>query len=302
MLNPDSLVERARLRSQVTLWRAFTFIALILAVFAAIGGSAIKKMKPKEDYIARIAVEGLIFEDQDRLAILKEIEEDKNIKAVLLRVNSPGGTAVGGEELYKALARLNDVKPVVAIMDSLAASAGYMVTLGCERIFAHNGTITGSIGVIMQIPNLKELAEKLGVKINYVKTSPLKGSPDIFENASPEAMKILEVMMQDFYKYFVQTVSTERSIPPDTALKLADGRVYSGREAVNNKLVDDIGGEHEALDWLVKNQNIPADLKVMEVKLHKPKDPFAEFLGSLSENFSIKGFAGKIFNLKGLAL
>lgn len=302
MINPDTLVERARLKSQVTLWRALTFVVLIVMVFALIGGEALKAVKPEKPYIARISVDNIIFEDQERTDILKEIENDDKIKAVILRINSPGGSGVGGEELYKQLKQLNSKKPVVTVMDSVAASAGYLIALGTARTFAHNGTITGSIGVIMQIPNVKDLADKVGFRMDSVKTSPLKAAPDIFEPKNEQAMAVLKDMMQDFYKYFVSIVAAERKLPYERALELADGRVYSGKQAVEYKLVDEIGGEAEAINWLVKNKGISADIKVEEVKLHKPKEPFEEFLGSLSENFSIKALTDKIFNLKGLLL
>ena len=301
MLNPDTLVERAKLRSQVTLWRALTFIVLIIMVFALLGGQVMKKIKNRGDYIARITVDSIILEDQERLDILKEIEEDDKIKAVILHINSPGGSGVGGEELYKALVDLNAKKPVVAVMDSLAASAAYLISLGCGQVYAHNGTITGSIGVIMQVPNVKDMADKLGFKMDTVKTSPLKGEPDIFGNRNEAAMAVLKDMMDDFYKYFVNTVAARRKIPLDEAFKLADGRVFSAKQALEYKLIDGIGGEKEAREWLVQG-GVKKNLKVKEVKLNKPKEPFEDFLGSLSENLGIKSLTDKIFNLKGLLL
>lgn len=302
MLNPDTLVERAKLKSQVTLWRALTFIVLIITVFALLGGGVMSKIKNREDYIARINVDNIIFEDQERTDILTEIENDKKIKAVILKINSPGGSGVGGEELYNALKQLNSKKPVVAVMDSLAASAAYLISLGCERTFAHNGTITGSIGVIMEVPNVKDMADKVGFRMDYVKTSPLKGAPDIFSAKDEQAFAVLKGMMDDFYKYFVNLVSVERNIPLETAFKLADGRVFSAKQALDNKLIDEIGGEKDAQAWLIKNKGVSKDLEIKEVKLNKPKAPFEEFLGSLSKNFSIKALTDKIFDLKGLLL
>jgi protease-4 len=305
MNNPDLLTERLKLKSQVSTWRTITFIILIVSVLAAFGiNKGLDKLKnpnkSDEPFIARINLEGIIFEDNERLDIIKELGEDEKVKAVIMHINSPGGSAVGGESVYKALKNLNTKKPVVVVMNSLAASAAYMGSLGTSQIFAQNGTITGSIGVVMEIPNLKEVADKLGVKFEYIKTSPLKGSPSLFEPRNEEAIKSLDVMMQDFYQYFIEIVAKERNIPLNTAKKLADGRVFSGKAALDNKLVDAIGGEIEAKEWLVKNEGLDSKLEVYEVKLYKPKSKFEEFLGSLSENLGIESLTGKIFNFKGL--
>jgi protease-4 len=187
-------------------------------------------------------------------------------------------------------------------MDSLAASAAYLISLGAEHTFAQNGTITGSIGVIMEIPNLKEAADKLGIKFDYVRTSPIKGSPTMFEAKNERAFANLNDMMQDFYTYFVTTVATQRKIPMEKAHELADGRIFSGKGAVDNKLVDAVGNEADARKWLDDNKKISVDLKIEEVKLYKPKEPLEEFLGSLSENLGIKALADRIFNFKGLLL
>ncbi len=302
MLNPDSLVERSKLRSQVSVWRAASFIILILsAILVFASSNDLKKIKPEKPFIARISVDSIIVEDQERTDILKELAENKSVKAVIMHINSPGGTAVGGEELYKALKELNKKKPVIAVMDSLAASAAYLISLGAEHTFAHNGTITGSIGVIMEIPNVKEAADKLGLKFDYIRTSPIKGSPTMFEPKNEKAFATLDVMMQDFYKYFVATVAQERNFTPEQALALSDGRVFSGIAAVQNRLVDEIGGEPEAIKWLVANKKLDKDIKVEEVKLSKPKKPFEELLGSLSENLGIKALFNRL-NFRGLFL
>lgn len=304
MLNPDSLVERSKLKSQISFWRLICFLIVISIVMITffINNKIDDIAAIEKPYVARIYIDSVIYEDQDRIDILNDIANDDKVKAVIMRINSPGGTAVGGEELYETLKSLSKKKPLVAVMDSLAASAAYLISLSAERSYAQNGTITGSIGVIMEIPNVKEAADKLGIKFDYIKTSPLKGSPTIFEPKNEQAFQVLDTMMRDFYHYFVKLVSEERKIPLDEAYKLADGRVFSGKAATENKLVDDIGGEKKAYDWLVQNKNLPNDIEVKEVKLYKPKKPFEEFLGSLSQNLGLKGLVDKIFNFKGLML
>lgn len=308
MFNPDLIIERNKLKKQISSWRMFAFLALILLVIAVVGDSKMGINPISQDYIARIKIDGIIYENNTRDEIIKEIAEDNNIKAVILEVNSPGGTAVGGETLYKAIKKLNDKKPVITVMHSLAASAGYLITLGSERIYAHNGTITGSIGVIMEIPNLKNLADKVGVKFDYVRTSPIKGSPTLFEEKNEAALKVLDEMMNDFFVYFKAVVAEERKLDKPTIDRLADGRIFSGVSAKKNRLIDDIGGEEEAVNWLKKNKKISKNLEVKDVKLYRNEDRLEEFLGgaseSLSSPFNINSSIDAIYNrlLKGFGL
>ncbi len=306
MFNPDLIIERSKLKKQISSWRLLAFLALILLIFAAFSDTAnFGSVNPMSSgYIARIKIEGIIYENRTRDEIIKEIAEDNNIKAVILDVNSPGGSAVGGETLYKAIKDLNAKKPVVTTMNSLAASAGYLITLGSERIFAHNGTITGSIGVIMEIPNVKALADKIGVRFDYVRTSPIKGSPTLFEEKNEAALKVLNDMMQDFFVYFKSIVAEERNLDKATVDKLADGRIFSGAAAKRSGLIDEIGGEDEAVKWLKKVKKIDKDLEVREVKLSRTEDRLEEFFGGASESLSLPSQFEAIYNkfLNGLGL
>jgi len=300
MLNPDTLVERSKLRSQVATWRLIVFLGLIIAVAVVFSNKGVGFLtKP---YVARIKIDDVISEDQDRLDIIKDIADDKKIKAVIIEVNSPGGTAVGGEELFRALKDLGAKKPTVVVMDSLAASAAYLISVAAERIYAHQGTITGSIGVIMEIPNARDLGEKIGVRMDYIKTSPLKGSPDPFEPRNEQAFAVLHDMMLDFYKFFVATVAKERHIPLADAQKLADGRVFSGQAALQNKLVDQIGNEEDAYNWLVDNKKIAKGLEINEIELSRPKPPLEELLGSIAKNLKMDAFFNRNFGFRGLLL
>jgi len=289
MLNPDFLLERSQLKKQTTFWRAlfFIFVALIFGFLFIGNKSNINEVSSlSRASIARIKIEGIIFENNERDEILREIAENKNIKAVILEINSPGGSAVGGETLYNEIKNINDKKPVVAVMKSLAASAAYLISLGCERVYAHNGTITGSIGVIAEIPNVKKAADKLGVEFHYVKTSPLKGSPTLFEEKNEAALAVLKNTMEDFYDYFVDVTAKNRKLKKEEVLKLADGRIYSGKKAVEYKLIDELGTEKDALKWLQTKKNIDEDLEVKDISLEKKKPALEELLGAISKNMS----------------
>jgi protease-4 len=214
MLNPDSLLERNKLKQQLSTWRGLFFLVIIAGLLIGFGNfSQIDKISGvSKPFIARIEVEGIIMRDIEREEILRGIEKNDNIKAVILNINSPGGTAVGGESLYKAIKKINEKKPVVSVMNTVAASAAYMTALGTEKLYAYNGSIVGSIGVLSQIPNVKEAADSLGIKLKILRTSKYKAAPSAFEDNPPDTYKIIEETMEDFYGYFKNLVQTERNL------------------------------------------------------------------------------------------
>lgn len=302
MINADNIIERANLKKQISMWRlaAFILIAILLIkLFGGLGG--VNSISPlTQPYIARISIDNVIYRDVEREEILQEIKKDNNIKAVVMNVNSPGGTAVGGETLYKLLKEINEVKPVISVMGSMATSAGYMITLGTERIYAHNGTITGSVGVIMQIPNFKEAANSLGIEFYHIKSSPLKGSPSPFEEKNEAALKVIEQMMDDYYDFFKTLVREERQLSKTDFNYVVDGKVFSGKKALEYKLIDAIGTEAEAVSWLKEQHNLDEDMKIVDVELFKPEAPIRKFLGSFLEKIGINNLLPEKITYTGL--
>lgn len=268
MLETETVLDRRRLRRSVSLWRAAGIAGLTIALGAlAFGGDTLSGLSAKKE-IARIAIEGTITEDRDQLKLIKDLAEEDKVAGVILYVNSPGGTTTGGEALYEALRKLNEKKPVVAQFGTVAASAGYIVGLASDHIVARGNTITGSVGVIVQWPELAGLLEKVGVKVNEVKSGPLKAAPSPFEPLTESGRKVAETMVQDGFKWFLGLVETRRGISAESVGGLKDGRIFSGREALAAKLVDQIGGEEEAVKWLKEVKNIDKDAKVVD---RKPK-------------------------------
>lgn len=291
-LSADTLLDRMRLKNQVTRWRAAAIILAVLAVTALVTkGAPGPKLNPS--HIARITFDSIIMDDQDVYQLIDEVAEDKSAKAVIVWLDTPGGSAVGGEETYLRLKQLAEKKPVVAVMRSVAASAGYMLALGTDRVFAREGTITGSIGVIIEGAEVTELAEKLGVKPIIVKSSELKGTLSPFEKTTPESIKVVQTLIDDFYNRFVDMVAAGRKLPREEVLKLADGRVYSGKRAVELKLVDAIGGEDEAIAWLESERKIPKGLEILDESIKPPLGLLEQltqstFLGKFFQNSRIK--------------
>ncbi len=267
-LDADALIDRKRLKRRLGWWRVLAIIAAVAAVIAALDPFDIPL---KKSHIARLAVSGIISEDRDRNAALEHIAEDDNVKALILHINSPGGTVVGGEVLYRYLRLVAGEKPVVVVMGTLAASGGYMAALGGDHILAQNGTITGSIGVVLQTTDITGLLDKLGISAEAIKSGPLKAVPSPLEPLTDRVRAETQKLVMDMHGMFVDMVAERRNLPRAEALGLADGRIFTGRQALANRLVDGIGGEKEALAWLEETHEISKTLPVQDVRIKRER-------------------------------
>lgn len=262
----DTVIERRRLRRRLAVWRGLAITGIVVALFAI--GAAGDRLSDQfgKKQIARVAVEGTILESRDQLELLKRIGDADNVKAVLVFVNSPGGTTTGGEALFEALRELSKKKPVVAQFGTVAASAGYIVGLGADHIVSRENTITGSVGVLIQWPEVSQMLDKLGVKVNEIKSGELKAVPSPFEPLNEEGTKVTKSMIDEGFRWFLSLVEARRNVKPDQIPGLVQGRIFTGREALEFKLVDEIGGEDQAVDWLRKTRNVDKSLKVVDWK------------------------------------
>ena len=238
-LDPDILLDRRRLKRRLALWRVVAIVALVAVVLV---GYARYSGVLNRDHVARDDIDGIILDDADVLAALEEIAEDSRAKALIVHIDSPGGTFVGGEQLYDVLRKVSAIKPVVTVMGTVAASAGYMAAVASDRIFAHQGTITGSIGVIMQTTDITRLLDNLGISAEAIKSSPLKATPSPLEPMTDEARAASQAIIDDMHGLFIEMVAEQRGFEISRVRALADGRVFTGRQAVANGLVDAIGG------------------------------------------------------------
>ena len=264
---------------KLSYWRIAAVFVLILGLVLAglrlFGPDASLRYTP---HIARLSIEGVITGDRGTLKLIKKIEESKGAEAVLITIDSPGGTTSGAERLYGALRRLSAKKPTVAVVGSLAASGGYIAALGTDRIVSLGNALVGSIGVLIQYPNFGKLLDTVGVKVEDVKSSPLKASPNGFEPTTPEARAALAALVNDSFTWFKSLVKERRGLTDEQLEIVSDGRVFTGRQGLEQHLVDQIGGEREAIDWLQEQKNIPKDLPVRDWKQERT----LERLGILS--------------------
>lgn len=298
MQETETVLDRRKIRRSLSFWRALGIAAAALAFGAfALGTDKLSNISGIKQ-IARVTIEGTITENRDQLKMLKSIADADHVAAVLLFINSPGGTTTGGEALYQALRNIAKKKPVVAQFGTVAASAGYIVGLASDHIVARGNTITGSIGVIIQWPELVGLFEKLGVKVNEVKSGPLKASPSPFERLDEAGRQVAQNMVNDGFRWFTSLVEERRKVKADSIDGLLQGRIFSGREALSVKLIDSIGGEDEAILWLQEKRNIDKALEVVEWK-PKPEGSYG-LSGSMSRAAGsmvadgLSGFAERI--------
>ena len=287
-LEADRYFDRRRLKRRLTLWRIIAIAAIVAIVAVAFGrwgsfGSSAS--------IATLDVSNVIFDDPDRNKALKRLAKNDRIKALIVRINSPGGTVVGGESLYLNLRDIAEKKPVVAVLGELATSAGYMAALGADHIIGRKSTITGSIGVLMQTTEITGLLDKLGIKAETIKSAPLKAQPNPLEPMSPEARAAANEVIADIYGMFVDMVVARRNMSREKVLKIADGRVYTGRQAIKNGLIDALGGIDTARQWLASSRNIDKNLPLQPVKIKRKRD---SLLGLLDDLFGKTLFSERL--------
>jgi protease IV len=267
-LDSDLIVDRRRIRRKLTFWRVLAAVIAIaaIAVIGMILSPSGRGAFSSAGSIARINIEGLIRSDQERVEALERLEKSK-AAAVVIHINSPGGTTAGSEQLYDSLMRLKAKKPIVVVVEGLAASGGYITAIAADHIVAQQSSLVGSIGVLFQYPNFSELLKTVGVKVEEVKSSPLKAAPNGFEPTSPEAREALDSLVKDSYAWFKGLVKERRGMDDAQLDKVSDGRVFTGRQAVDLRLVDELGDEKTAVAWLVAQRNVQKDLPVRDYKL-----------------------------------
>src|SRR5690242_879651 len=269
-LDADAIVDRRRMRRKLTFWRVTALLVVLIAiagaVFALVPGS---RLMPPGAYIARVKIQGLIRGNQDRVEALSRLARSR-ARAVIVHIDSPGGTTAGSEQLYDALRELESKKPLVVVVDGLAASGAYIAAMSADHIVAQETSLVGSIGVLFQYPNFADVLKTIGIKVEEIKSSPLKAAPNGYEPTSPEARAAIEALVKDSYAWFRGMVKDRRKMDDATLESVTDGRVFTGRQGVGLKLVDELGNEKTAIAWLAKEKGLKADTPVKDWDL-KPR-------------------------------
>lgn len=268
----DMILERRRARRKLAYWRVGAILALVALALVLIPG---RGTGLGSDHVARILIQGVILDDRDREQAIRKIADTGTAKAMIVEIASPGGTVVGSEVLYDNIRAVAEAgKPVVALVSEVAASGGYITALAADRIVTRRNSITGSIGVISQIPNVAGLMEQIGVSVTEVKSSPLKAAPSPFSPPSQAALDATEEVLLDSYAWFRDLVGTRRGLEGAELEGVSDGRVFTGHQAMELGLVDEIGGPEAARSWLAETHGISRDLPVVDYTWGKEDLPF----------------------------
>jgi len=269
-LDSDALIALRRLRRHLTIWRLLAVIGFALAVLVSIKDAGGLK---NEDHVAHVSLEGIIVQDRAFLEMLDAINDDPTARAVIIEISSPGGTFTGGEAVYNAIRRISGNKPTIAVMGGIATSGAYMAAIAADRIIAGYGTITGSVGVIMQSADVTGLMDKIGVKPEILKSGELKASPNPMEKLSKPARTQLQTVIDALHLRFMEMVAERRGLSvAEVRARTGDGRVMVGAAALEAGLVDAIGDVNSARAWLAVSHDVPAELPLVD---WEPDDPMA---------------------------
>jgi len=287
-LTPDILYERNILRNSLRKWKFVTALAVSAAVFLVVGDEEMKT--PVTDYIAKVTIDGVLFEDDYRAEKIEKLASSDRVKAVIVKINSPGGVSYAGEQLYRNLRKVAAKKPVVAVLGTVAASAAYMTAIGADYIVSGDLTITGSIGVLMEYFDFTGILQKYNIDPVRVKSTALKASPSPIEKMTPEAKAAALEIINDQFANFKEIVQARRKLTDLELKTVSDGRAFTGRQALKQKLVDQIGNEDTALEWLEKEKKIKENLAIKEIDIVQ-KRRLEDFFAATS---TLKNIVSKI--------
>jgi protease-4 len=287
VLERDFYEARRRKWRRSAFWRGFLVAAVLALLIAGWAGSS--ALEAARTQVARFEVSGIITDDPKRDALLDEIAESAHVKAVVVRINSPGGTTAGSETLYASLREIAAKKPVVAQLGEVAASGGYVAAIAADHIVGRGNTLTGSIGVIMEYPDLTKVMQRLGIGLETVRSSELKAEPSPFRPTNPEARAREEALVAESYRWFRGLVGERRGLDGPALDAVANGGVFTGRLALENGLIDEIGGEPEAIAWLESRDEGLADLPVRDWEVERERPLAGRILGQIAPSGGILG-------------
>ena len=236
----------------------FALFLIALALITVMILSSVFEYDKKSPHIARIKIEGPIFDDYGLNRLIYKLASDQNVKAVIVHINSPGGSVVGAESTFMALSQLSEEKPSAAVLGETATSGGYLIAVATDQIFSRFNTLTGSIGVVLQYPDLSKLLKNIGIDIKTLRSSDLKASINYFEKPTTKAIEEHKQVIDETFLWFKELVAQKRKLTDINLEKVSQGGIFTGRKAKELGLVDLIGGEREAVKYLEEKINIKA--------------------------------------------
>ena len=285
-MKPNDFLEQFYTRRQSIIKRLLIIVIVVLTIV-----TVSLQFQQKENFIAKITVEGIIKDRNDILEQLKDLDNDQNVKGLITIINSPGGTYVGSKEIHESIKNLSKKIPTVAYMREMATSGGYLVSLSSDRIFGNEGTITGSIGVILQTADISQLLGKLGINPVIIKSGDLKAVPNPAEEIDEKKLNYLKDVIKKMQTEFLNLVKKSRDISSSTLDLVSDGRIVTGKQAKDLKLIDAVGTENDAISWLKKEAGLDDKVKVKDLSVQSEITELLNFsflkkkINYLNQNF-----------------
>jgi protease-4 len=238
-------------------------VLLVIVIIISLVLALLQKNLPIGDKVALIRIEGPILDSGTMIDELKDYVKDLSVKAIVLRIDSPGGAVAPSQEIYEEVRKAVSKKTIVVSMGSIAASGGYYIASPATRIIANPGTLTGSIGVIMEIPNMEGLMNKIGVKTEVIKSGKHKDIASVFRGINKEEREILQTVLDNVHEQFINAVSEGRNMLREDVLRIADGRIYTGEQALKAGLIDELGNLEDAVKAAAKLSGIKGEPSVV---------------------------------------
>ena len=280
----DQAKRRARRRG--FFWGIIFVLSLLIALFLT---SALMNLKKRDPHIARVKVIGQIYDGNGITDLISRLKLNESVKAVIIHINSPGGSVVGAEAIYVSLSKLSQIKPIVSVLGETAASGGYLIALATDFIVSRGNTLTGSVGVIVQYPNFSKLLEKLGVSINTLKSADLKSSFNSFEEPTEKAVEKHKELVDETFTWFKNLVSKERNLSKEDLQRVLTGELLTGRMALKIGMLDMIGGEEEAINYLNNNYVEFDSLPIIDWNIEEENNSVWKFFEFFQDVSQIKG-------------
>ena len=277
-------------RRKLFIWRIFSFV-LIVSLFFIFFTNPNTNISSKP-HIANYSIDGLLVNADQILEDLEYLEYEDSVKAIIITVDSPGGTTVSAEEIFLKIRSISSKKPIVVVMKNIATSGAYLFSIGADRIFARENTITGSVGVLLQWARIDQGLEKLGVEMKEVKSGNLKAEPDLFGESDEEAIALTQRIVDETYTWFLNLVKERREIGEYVVRQISDGRILTGRQALELNLIDEIGGNNEAKLWLIENKAVNNDLEILIYGQNKNANFIELSVAKIMDYFNINSSHG----------
>ena len=281
-------------RRRLFLWRIFSFLLAMSLLYIFFNNP--KTNISSQPHIANYTISGLLVDADQILEDLEYLEFEDNVRAIIITVDSPGGTTVSAEEIFLKIRSISSNKPIVVVMKNIATSGAYLFSIGADRIFARENTITGSVGVLLQWARIDQGLEKLGIEMKEVKSGKLKAEPDLFGESDEEAMALTQKIVDETYRWFLNLVKERRNVEEYAISQMSDGRIFTGRQALELNLIDEIGGNREAKFWLIENREINTDLEILIYNQNKSTNFIELSVAKIMDYFNISTSYRDSFN------